>query len=226
KIDRPATTSILQGASRHNTFIALAVTERLFGEQGLALAAIATAVLVPFTNLAVVSLMGILLSPRHEAGLGKNILRELLRNPFIVSILCGIGLNLAGIGEVPVLTDASAIVGRAALPLVLLCIGASLRVQPMGPIMPRVYAASAIKLLVFPMLVGAGIALLRLTPLEGLILMIYAAAPTSSAAYALARHMGGDALLMANIITFQTMMSLLSLPLTLWLTAYWMDFPF
>ncbi len=48
-LDRPAWTSVLQGCARHNTFIALAVAERVFGSEGLALAALITALLIPVT---------------------------------------------------------------------------------------------------------------------------------------------------------------------------------
>ena len=57
RISAPSGTSVLQGAARHNTFIALAVAERLFGADGLALAAMVTAVLIPVTNIVVVTSM-------------------------------------------------------------------------------------------------------------------------------------------------------------------------
>ena len=44
---------------------------------------------------------------------------------------------------------------------------------------------------------------------------IFGAVPTGSAAYTLARQMGGDAPLMATIVTIQTGLSFLTLPLTL-----------
>ncbi len=222
----PAITSMLQGASRHNTFIALAIADRLFGESGLALAAIATAALVPFTNLTVISSMTALLSQGVKGNLGHNMLKELLRNPFIISIGAGISINLAGVGAIPVLTDSSAIIGRAALPIVLLCIGASLNSHHSRNSIQQVFIASVVKLLIFPVFTAIAIYLLSLPALEGMILMLYAALPTSSAAYALARQMGGDAALMANTITFQTAVSVVTLPTTLWLSSMWLNYPF
>lgn len=221
-----STTSLLQGGSRHNTFIALAIAEPLFGESGLALAAIATAALMPFTNLSIIPCMTALLHRGGKGKLARNMVRELAKNPFIFSIGLGISFNLAGIGPIPVLSDCTALIGRAALPIVLLCIGASLGASQNRHTAQLVLTASAVKLMAFPAFTALAILLTDLTTLEGMVLMLYAALPTSSAAYALARQMGGDAPLMANTITFQTALSVLTLPATLWASALWLNYSF
>jgi predicted permease len=48
--------------------------------------------------------------------------------------------------------------------------------------------------------------------------MVFAAVPTATSAYILARQMGGDAELMAAIITAQTLLSMLTLPVVLMLS--------
>ena len=50
--------------------------------------------------------------------------------------------------------------------------------------------------------------------------LLFGAAPTASSAYTLARQLGGDAPLMAAIVTIQTALSFLTLPLTLKLVGY------
>ena len=47
--------------------------------------------------------------------------------------------------------------------------------------------------------------------------VIAAAVPTAATAYTIARKMGGDAELMAQIITFQSIASTATLPLFIWL---------
>ena len=49
--------------------------------------------------------------------------------------------------------------------------------------------------------------------------LLFAALPTATSAYILARQLGGDAELMAALITGQTLLAMLSLPLWLSLTA-------
>ena len=124
-VSRPQATSILQGAARHNTFLALAISERLFGLEGLAVAALCTAVLIPPTNVLVISLMNILLRHGGPGGLWAPVARDLARNPLILSVGLGIGVNFADIGQIPVIHDATEMLGRAALPIVLLAVGAS-----------------------------------------------------------------------------------------------------
>ena len=51
------------------------------------------------------------------------------------------------------------------------------------------------------------------------IVILSTAVPTASGAYILARQMGGDAVLMAEILTYQTLISMLTLPLALYLLA-------
>ncbi|HAE01680.1 MAG TPA: AEC family transporter, partial [Rhodospirillaceae bacterium] len=113
KVSAPSGTSVLQGAARHNTFIALAVAERLFGADGLALAAMVTAVLIPVTNIVVVTSMVGMLPKTPGRSLPVAILRDLTRNPLLVSIVIGMSLNLLGVGEIPVLHQTAGILGAA-----------------------------------------------------------------------------------------------------------------
>jgi len=217
----PAASSVLQGAARHNTFVAIAVATRLYGDEGLALAALATSLSVPVINVVVVSSMVSMLQPTGvgTAALLPTILRELGRNPLILAIALGFGVNALDLGEIPVLHDTVEILGRAALPTVLLCVGASLRVRAMHASAGPFLLSAGAKLVVHPLaIVGLG----WLLGLDGLALqvaVIYGAVATASSGYALARQMGGDAPLIAAIITLQTLLSLVTMPLTLWLSA-------
>ncbi|MEZ5869532.1 MAG: hypothetical protein R3D46_14325 [Defluviimonas denitrificans] len=71
------------------------------------------------------------------------------------------------------------------------------------------------KLVVFPaaVLLVAAVIAPGAMPLQ--IAMIYAALPVAVSAYTLAREMGGDAPLMAGIITVQTLLSFVTIPVTL-----------
>lgn len=211
----PQASSVLQGSARHNTFIALSVAEQLFGGPGLALAALATSMLIPVTNVSVVSIMSIL---HHQKGGGHivgAVLRDLGRNPLLLAVLTGVGLNASGIGQIPVLHQTTEIIGNAALPIVLMCVGANLRLRAMrASTLPLILSMLA-KFIAFPVVaIGIGLAV-GLSELELTIALLFAAAPTSANAYTLARQMGGDAPLMAAITTIQTALAFLLLPLWL-----------
>lgn len=215
----PTATSVLQGAARHNTFIALAAAERLFGPDGLAMAAVATALLIPVTNITVVSLMVAMLRKPGAGGptgigLIRAILRDLMRNPLLVSVAAGVAVNFADIGQVPVLHDVTRILGQAALPVVLLCVGANIRVREMTAAIGPAVLSVVGKMVVFPAAL-VGLALWMQLPTQAaLVAGLFGAVPTAASGYTLARQMGGDAPLMATIITAQTALSFLTLPAT------------
>ena len=85
RFDQPPCSSIVQAAGRHNTFIALAIAESLFGERGLLIAAMATAILVPVTNLLIVTALVIILN-KGQQQLARKVSGDLIRNPIIISI--------------------------------------------------------------------------------------------------------------------------------------------
>jgi predicted permease len=54
--------------------------------------------------------------------------------------------------------------------------------------------------------------LMELDPVASAIAVLFAALPGSPNAYILARQLGGDSLLMANIVTVQVISSMITLP--------------
>ena len=222
--ENPVLSSVIQGACRHNTFIALAIAERLFGETGLTLAALVTAMLIPATNLALVPVMVLLhRKPGEGAWLGP-LFKEIGRNPLLVSVVLGVAVNLSGIGSIPVLNDMTGILGAAALPIVLMCIGANIRFETLRAAVPPMATAFAGKMLLFPIVVVGLAQFFELNALETQIVLLYAAVPTATSAYTLARQFGGDAPLMAATISLQTLASFLTLPFTIWLVGWSLGF--
>lgn len=211
----PVASSVLQGAARHNTFIALAVAERLYGAEGLAIAAVATALLIPTTNVTMVTAMVSLVRAPDEKRLLRAILRDLSRNPLILSVGLGVAWNVFGTGEIPVVHDVARLLGAAALPVVLLCVGANIHVRVMAASVLPLCLASLGKLVVFPLVIVALAQLMDLSQTETLVALLFGAVPTASAAYTLARQLGGDAPLMAAIVTLQTALTFVTLPLTM-----------
>ncbi|WP_254054578.1 AEC family transporter [Roseovarius sp. EL26] len=207
--------SVMQGAARHNAFIALSIAGGLFGAEGLSLGALAMALLIPVTNLTVVPLMVIMNKKDTGSGVFAMVLRDLARNPLLVSVLIGVGFNVSGIGEVPVLHDTTKLIGNAALPIVLMCVGANLRLRAMQTSALPLALSITGKFLIFPVITVILAKLLGLSELETLVALLFTASPTASASYTLARQMGGDAPLMAAITTIQTALAFLTLPLSL-----------
>lgn len=215
----PQATSILQGAGRFNTFIALAVAEALYGHPALQLAVLGAAVLVPVVNLTVVGLFAVLM-PRPGGSVLWGAVRSLATNPLILSILAAGVVNKLGLAPIPVLQDTLSVLGQAALPIMLLCVGASLKLRGLrADLLPMGLAAMG-KLVLFPAVILGLALVLGLPPLTAQVALIYGALPTGVAAYTLARQLGGDAPLMAAMITVQTLLAFAIMPLWLSLGAH------
>lgn len=196
-----------QTAFRFNSYVALAVAERLAGAPGLASMALLVSVGVPLANVAAVWPLA-----RHAQ---QGYLRELLRNPLIVSTVAGLIGNLAGLRLPDVAASTMARVGAAALPLGLMAVGAGLQFGALRE-GPRLAAAFlAIRHLVLPAVALALVLAMPLPPTQQSIVAAFAALPTASSAYVLAVRMGGHGPYVAGLVTLSTLAAMVGLPLTL-----------
>ncbi len=209
----PTFTSVYQGTVRMNAYIGLSVALGVYGTEGLAAAALTVAAFVPLVNV-----LGVLILARYgsnaQPGLRRTVVM-LARNPLIVACALGGSLNLTGIGLPPVIGPVLDILSEAALPLGLLAVGAALNLGAVRRSVAIVLGTSALKLLGLPALAALGVWLVGLRGVEAFVALLFAALPTATSSYILARQLGGDAPLMANLVTVQTLASLLTLPVVL-----------
>ena len=198
-----------QTAFRFNSFIALALAERLAGPQGLAWTALLIALCVPLCNVAAVWPLA-----RHG---GHGYLREIARNPLILATVAGLLANLAGLRLPEAPAAALQRLGLAALPLGLMAVGAGLKFGGLKDAPGLAAALLLIRHAALPLLaIGLCIAL-QLPASQSTILVAFAALPTAPSAYVLAVRMGGHGPFVAGLVTVSTLMCALSLPL--WLAA-------
>lgn len=203
---------VLQGIIRFNTYLGLAVITSVAGPEGIARAAVYLAVAVPLVN--VLSIMAL-----TEGRSGRQfliLLKAIFRNPLILACLAGIAVALSGIG-LPFGTDAFLdLLAQGSLPLGLLCVGAALQPAMLRRDLPALMRSGALRLFCMPALAFAVAFLFGLKGHEALILVTFSAVPAAPTAYILTRQLGGDGSLMAGIITGQTLVAVLSLPLVLY----------
>lgn len=110
-------------------------------------------------------------------------------------------------------------IGRGSLGLALLAVGAGLRLDQAVAARRPVIAATALKLLLMPVLFAAWLWLLGVTGPVAAIAILSGSVPTGSGAYILAKQMGGDAPLVANILTLQVLCAAVTIPLIMTLVA-------
>lgn len=208
-VDDAAFTSVFQGAIRPNTYIGLAVAAALYGDHGVTLTAICVAVVVPLVNVLSVSCMA-----RYGSGQAATlagVVRGIVTNPLILACTLGILLNASGVGLPPVIGPMLEILGRAALPIALLAVGAGLSFRHLRRAGAPVAVSAGFKLAGVPVLVWAGCMATGLDPATTAVAVLYAGLPCSASSYVLARRMGGDAPLVAGIITAQTLASVVTI---------------
>ncbi len=215
-LSQATASSVMQGSVRHNMFVVLAIIDLLLGTEGVALAMVVPAMLIPTTNVVVVSLMVWMCSSanHYRTQAFKAIVRDLIRNPIILAVAAGVVCNLIA-DDIVLLHDVTRLLGATALPIMLLCVGASLQVKQVLQSVYAVFLASCGKMIIFPLVSYFIARWVGLGYIETLILVLFAAAPTAVSGYALAREMGGDSNSMAAIITLQTGISFITLPLTI-----------
>jgi predicted permease len=199
-----------QGALRFNTYLGLAAVGSLFGQAGLTLAALMLALMVPTVNvLSVWSLTA-------ERGVSvRSLLLPIAKNPLILACLGGALVNLSGLGLPGGSERLLGLLAAASLPLGLLCVGAALKPEQLSGEAPALASNSLLRLCAMPLLAWAVAYALQLPTMETSVLVLFFALPTAPTAYVLTRQLGGDSQLMAGIITLQTLLAAVSLPLLL-----------
>jgi hypothetical protein len=217
RIGGPAYSSLLQAAIRPNTYLALAVAAAIGGAEGPAVVAAAIVLVIPAVN--VLSVVAVTRYGGAGAVAGRGAVAGVAGNPLIVASLAGL---LSGTLDVEPPAAVSALVellARPALPLGLLAVGAALRPSALLAARGSLVCSAIGKLVVLPAVAGLLCLSVGLAGFAALTLTAYAAMPASPSSYVLARELGGDADLMAGLITAHTVASAVTLPLVIGVTG-------
>ena len=207
----PAKGSIIQSNVRWTAFVALSLAGALFGSEGLALVAISAAVMIPIANI--LSVGALTKYAEVSPGRTPNILRDLVTNPLIIACIIGIGLNVLNLKPTGVVDTTLSLMGQSVIALGLLIAGAGVDFEALKRAGPLTLKWSLIRLCGLPLLaLGFGL-FLGLPRLHILIAVICTSTPTATNCYILAKQLGGDAPLSANLIAVQTVLSVLTMPL-------------
>lgn len=209
RLGNPAFTSLFQGSIRWNAFVALAAAEQ-FLRDGLAIMAVAIAVLIPLINITCIVVLAAF-SP-SKASIGR-VLGTLSRNPLVQACVIGLTLNIGGITLPLPVADALDMIGRGALGVGLMAVGAGISLRRLARLDWRVCLGAFMRpVLASAMFVAAG--MFVEIPAEQIFAgVLVFAAPAAANGYIVAKQMGGDADLYADIMTWQVVLSLMVLPL-------------
>ena len=206
--------AFVQGACRGNmAIIGLALSVNAFGDLALAIASMYLAVLVVPLNI-----FSILTLYYHQEKTPsvRDVAHSVLTNPLAIAISLAILVALLPIQVPRLMLDTGHYLASMTLPLALLCVGATIRLQEFRSSSVLYWAISS-KIIFIPMVATALGFYIGLRGEELGVLFMMTAAPTAAAAYPMVRSIGGDYHLTAAIIAGSTLMSIISSTLGLFL---------
>lgn len=210
----PTFSSLFQGATRFHGFVALAIIGPLYGDPGITMAALALVIMIPVLNIANVIVLTIYGRNDSVANV-RQILFRIITNPLIIGCIVGMALNWTGMPDI--VFNTIDIIGSGGLGLTLLAVGAGLRLDLIAGDKLLLAVGVLIRLIGMPLMVIFVASLVGLEGLPRTVAVIAGAVPTASSAYVMARKMGGNAELMSNILTFQVIVSFVTLPMFIYI---------
>ena len=207
RLDKRDHAASAQVGFRFNSFIALALAERLAGPEGLLLISVLIGFCVPLFNIGAVWPMA-----RHA---NTGFLRELVRNPLIIATSSGLAFNLMGFSIPACLDPSVSRIGAASLALGLMAAGAGMELRTLRQGKLLAVSVLMVKHLLLPLIALGMSKLFGLTDMQTTILLAFSALPTASTCYVLAARMGYNGPYVAGLVTLSTLSGMLSLPFAL-----------
>nr|WP_255771364.1 AEC family transporter [Microbulbifer guangxiensis] len=201
--------AFIQGAFRGNLgIIGLAWAAKAYGSNGLAQAALLMAVVTMLYNLAAVSLFAVY--SQHSRFSWRRLLRDIAQNPLIIAIVLALLARQFELRFPVMLLQTGEYLASITLPLALLCIGASLDFSLLRRSSLAAVGASVFKLVMVPLVLLVFGWLFGLPSQSMGVLFLMAAAPTATVSFIMARAMGGNSQLAANIVALSTLLSVVT----------------
>lgn len=200
-----------QTAWRFNTamaFVAVGASDK--AEVGILALAIGMA--VPVANIFAVSALS------RGGGLGNAAtVGRVVRNPFLIASVAGVLVGISQVSLPIVIIGPLEMLAKAAIPVALLSIGATMRWSALAKLDAFSGILNATKLIALP---AAVLIVAKVFEIEGPLvatLAVFAALPTASAAHVLASAFGADRERVATIIAQSTLLSGITLPVWIFL---------
>ena len=195
-----------QGAFRgNNAVIGLALAASMYGDYGISLGAILTALVILLYNTLSTVVLAVY-SPVIKSD-PWSICKSVLKNPLIISVLAAIPFATFKIALPNWLQSCGEYLAAMTLPLALICIGGTLSLASLRKSGDLAISASLVKMVGLPLLTTLGAWLYGFRGAELGTLFLYFASPTAAASFVMARAANGNHELAAAIIVITTLMA-------------------
>lgn len=213
--------SVIQGIYRSNFLIyGLPLATGMYGDEARAGISMLMGLMIPFYNVAAVIILSIYSENSSKPSI-KNVLKDIVTNPLIIG--CAVGL-LAGIVNLRLpqfLESPLSQLGAAAAPLALFMMGGEFEFKNLRNNLAKVIAVTIARLVIVPVAALAIFIQLGFTGVDLAILISIFATPAAMAGYIMARNMGNDAELSAQIVVLTTACSCVSIFFIIYFLRSW-----
>lgn len=205
--DKALIGTLVQGAFRGNfVLLGIPLASAVLGPEAAQTAALASIVLIPAYNALSIIVLSVRGRNTEKLSAG-SVLRAIMTNPLIISIICAIPAWLLGVKPPQMIQTTFGYISITATPLGLLSIGGMLNFSDTtARLRPALYA-TAIKNFILPIVVMLASCSLGFRDKELLVLFVFSATPVAIGSYAMASEMGGDVPLASNIVILSTFIS-------------------
>lgn len=202
----------VQGVFRSNmAIIGLATVANAYGEEGLSIGAVYMGVVTILFNILAVITLSRVSKSASDTWVSRLtlIVKKLATNPLMVALLAAFAYKALSLPPITgVIHTTGDLLAAVALPLALICAGASIDLKSMLSLSGVSMQASIGRIVIAPLIaiaIGLGFGL---TGMHMGVLFLMVAAPTAAASYVMAKAMGGNDVLAANILGFTTVVGL------------------
>lgn len=212
-IRKPADQGVfVQGVFRSNmAIIGLATVANAYGEQGLSIGAVYMGVITILFNILAVITLSRVSKSTEDTWVSRTvmILKRLATNPLMIALIGAFAYKALALPPLMgVIQTTGDLLSAIALPLALICAGASIDLRSMLNPSGLSMQASIGRIVLAPLIaIGVGLSF-GLTGMHMGVLFLMVAAPTAAASYVMAKAMGGNDVLAANILAFTTVVGL------------------
>ena len=202
--------SIYQGATRFNAYVGLSIIGAMYGEAGLTSASALMGGMIPTINILCIGILNFYAQGKISF---KSFILPMCTNPLILATTLGLSIGYFNIPVYLPIQKVIGLLGQAALPLGLISVGFGLCWKIHTAKLAYAIYSCVFKFGVLPItaiLIGIW---WQISPREMELLALYLCLPTAISSYIFARQLGGDTELMSTVITVQTALGFVMIPL-------------
>lgn len=190
-------------------YLGLALLQNIYGTAVVPSAAVILTLVLPLYNIQGV----VLLTAKESQGRVRirAILIGIFRNPMVLSILAALPFALFHVSMPFVVTKSLGYLQAATSTMALLVVGASVRFDAIRANLKFILRASAVKLVLMPLIWAALALLAGLTVEQTVTLTMVGAMPAAVNVYIITEKMGGDGDLACGVVVVSHLLSLVTL---------------